>query len=240
MRNAVIALFAVAVALFAASALAQSKARPAAFDASACLACHAPIKAFYDGGKHKTVGLQRLPRRHGGPPVGHEEAPGHEDRPRHLRRLPPEPVQVVRADGLAPHGALREEAVHRACARSLVRPSDDAARLHQGAQPAARAHLRAARPVRGRPRLRRPLRAEGHVALPRGHRATSRCGTSPSTCIPTTATRSRSSREPRPRRIPCACRARRRTTSSTGRSWATRCRRRSGAARPRWSRRRVR
>ena len=31
-------------------------AKAAAFDASACFGCHAPIKAFYAGGKHKRVG----------------------------------------------------------------------------------------------------------------------------------------------------------------------------------------
>ncbi len=50
-----------ALAMAGGHALAQSKvatAKPAAkaFDASACLACHAPVKAFYDSGKHKTVG----------------------------------------------------------------------------------------------------------------------------------------------------------------------------------------
>ncbi len=105
-------------------------ARAAAFDASACLACHAPVKAFYESGKHKGDRLQRLSRRHGSASRGFEEAAGHEDRPRHLRRLPPEPVQVVRADGLASHGALREEADDRTRARSGVRPADDAARLH--------------------------------------------------------------------------------------------------------------
>jgi formate-dependent nitrite reductase cytochrome c552 subunit len=54
------------IAIFAASggtAFAQAKpaaAKPApkavAFDSSPCLGCHTPIKAFYDGGKHKTVG----------------------------------------------------------------------------------------------------------------------------------------------------------------------------------------
>ena len=49
--------------LTAGSAFAQTKqaaakpaAKAAAFDASACLACHAPVKAFYDSGKHKAVG----------------------------------------------------------------------------------------------------------------------------------------------------------------------------------------
>ncbi|MEO8508956.1 MAG: ammonia-forming cytochrome c nitrite reductase subunit c552, partial [Betaproteobacteria bacterium] len=61
-RSAIAAGIAI-LAIAATSALAQPKqatARPpakaAAFDPSACLACHAPIKAFYDGGKHKTVG----------------------------------------------------------------------------------------------------------------------------------------------------------------------------------------
>ncbi len=31
-------------------------AKPAAFNASACLGCHAPVKALYDSGKHKAVG----------------------------------------------------------------------------------------------------------------------------------------------------------------------------------------
>ena len=52
----------VLVSLAAMPALAQDKQaaakapRAAAFDASACLACHAPVKAFYDSGKHKAVG----------------------------------------------------------------------------------------------------------------------------------------------------------------------------------------
>ncbi|HQR10529.1 MAG TPA: ammonia-forming cytochrome c nitrite reductase subunit c552, partial [Casimicrobiaceae bacterium] len=51
------------IALSGGSAFAQAKpaaAKPApkaaAFDSSPCLGCHTPIKAFYDGGKHKTVG----------------------------------------------------------------------------------------------------------------------------------------------------------------------------------------
>ncbi|MBK9115038.1 MAG: ammonia-forming cytochrome c nitrite reductase subunit c552 [Betaproteobacteria bacterium] len=52
---------AAAVALLAAAAgtaFAQAKAAPAkaSFNAAACLACHAPVKAFYDSGKHKAVG----------------------------------------------------------------------------------------------------------------------------------------------------------------------------------------
>ncbi|MFO1316525.1 MAG: ammonia-forming cytochrome c nitrite reductase subunit c552 [Burkholderiales bacterium] len=46
------------LAVGAGNAFAQAKAAPAkvSFDASACLACHAPVKAFYDSGKHKGVG----------------------------------------------------------------------------------------------------------------------------------------------------------------------------------------
>ena len=114
--------------------------------------------------------MQRLPRRHGRSPGGHEEAARHQDRSCDLRRLSPEPVQVVRADGFSPHGTIREEAGDRARPRPRVRPSHDAARLHQGAQPAARPHVRAARPVHRRSRVRRPLRAEGFLALSRGGR----------------------------------------------------------------------
>ena len=52
----------VLVSLVAMPAVAQDKqaaakpAKAASFDASACLACHTPVKAFYDSGKHKTVG----------------------------------------------------------------------------------------------------------------------------------------------------------------------------------------
>ena len=52
----------VLASLAATPALAQDRQaaakapRAAAFDASACLACHAPVKAFYDSGKHKAVG----------------------------------------------------------------------------------------------------------------------------------------------------------------------------------------
>ena len=48
------------VAYAASPALAQKSgkaaAKKAAFDASACYECHAPIKAFHAGGKHKSVG----------------------------------------------------------------------------------------------------------------------------------------------------------------------------------------
>lgn len=46
------------LAIGAGPAFAQAKAGPAkaSFDASACLGCHAPVKAFYDSGKHKAVG----------------------------------------------------------------------------------------------------------------------------------------------------------------------------------------
>ena len=92
----------------------QAAAKPAAFDASACLACHAPIKAFYDAGKHKTVGCNACHDGTADASCGFVEAPDDENRPRHVRRLSPEPVQVVRADGLAPRRALREEADDRA------------------------------------------------------------------------------------------------------------------------------
>jgi len=42
----------VALVAFGGDALAQTK-KAAAFDASPCLGCHAPIKAFHDAGKHK-------------------------------------------------------------------------------------------------------------------------------------------------------------------------------------------
>ena len=84
--------------------------------------------------------------------------------------LPQEPVRHRLPDGLATHRSLRKEAGHRPVTRSGVRPADDAARLHEGAQPAALARLRAARPVRRRPRVRRPLRPEGRLALPREER----------------------------------------------------------------------
>jgi hypothetical protein len=35
---------------------AATKAKAAAFDASACLGCHSPIKALHDMGKHSKVG----------------------------------------------------------------------------------------------------------------------------------------------------------------------------------------
>ena len=46
------------LATAAGPAFAQAKAAPAkaSFNASACLGCHAPVKAFYDSGKHKAVG----------------------------------------------------------------------------------------------------------------------------------------------------------------------------------------
>jgi len=58
MKRTISAAVAMAAALLCGYALAQPKqpVKQAAFDASACLACHAPIKAFYDGGKHKSVG----------------------------------------------------------------------------------------------------------------------------------------------------------------------------------------
>src|SRR5262245_39651636 len=40
----------------AAKTAVKPAAKPAAFDASACLACHEPIKTLYGGGKHKGVG----------------------------------------------------------------------------------------------------------------------------------------------------------------------------------------
>ncbi|MFO1325130.1 MAG: ammonia-forming cytochrome c nitrite reductase subunit c552 [Burkholderiales bacterium] len=58
MPAGVATFLAVAALCLSATALAQPKpaAKGKAFDAAPCLACHAPIKAFYDGGKHKTVG----------------------------------------------------------------------------------------------------------------------------------------------------------------------------------------
>ena len=213
----------------------RSRPRPTAFDASACLACHAPIKAFYDGGKHKTVGCNAC----------------HDGTAEHLADTKKRPVTKT---DLATCGGCHQNQYksyaqmdwHRTARfekKQTTGPAPDPAYdllmtphgFTQGAQPAARAHVRAARPVRRRPRVRRPLRAEGRLALPRRHPATSRCGTSSSTSIPTTPTRRCSSRARRPRRIRCACRARRRTTSSTGRTWAIRCPAPSGAARRRSS-----
>jgi formate-dependent nitrite reductase cytochrome c552 subunit len=73
MRHSVVRAFVRAIAAAAVAALAfgsitalgqsskpaatkPAAAKPAAFDASACLACHEPIKALYGGGKHKAVG----------------------------------------------------------------------------------------------------------------------------------------------------------------------------------------
>ncbi len=59
--GATLVTFAVAVGPAFAQAK-QAAAKPAAaqksaaFDSSTCLACHAPVKAFYDSGKHKVVG----------------------------------------------------------------------------------------------------------------------------------------------------------------------------------------
>ena len=39
-----------------AAAAPAAKAKGAAFDKSACLACHTPVKALHDMGKHSTVG----------------------------------------------------------------------------------------------------------------------------------------------------------------------------------------
>ncbi len=54
LRTALALASAAALALASQAALAQAK-KSAAFDASACYACHAPIKEFHTSGKHKAV-----------------------------------------------------------------------------------------------------------------------------------------------------------------------------------------
>ena len=179
--------------------------------------------------------LQHLPRRHGGASRRLEEAADDEDRSRHLRRLPPEPVPVVRADGLAPHCALRKEADTGPAPDPAYDLLLIAARLHARAQSAALAHVRAARSIRRRPRVRRPLRHQGRLALPRRNRRFQRDGRRRRPVSRTTATKRRSSPARRPRRTRCACPARRRITSSNGRTWAIRSPARNGAAPRRWS-----
>jgi formate-dependent nitrite reductase cytochrome c552 subunit len=49
-------LFTVPPALAQAKPAAATKAKSAAFDASACLGCHSPIKALHDMGKHSKIG----------------------------------------------------------------------------------------------------------------------------------------------------------------------------------------
>ncbi len=123
-----VALSALPASAQTAQATAPAKAparKSAAFDASPCLGCHAPVKELYESGQAQGRRLQQLPRRHRRAPGRRVEAADDEDRSRHLRRLPPEPVQVLCADGLAPHRALREEADGRPRARSGVRPADD-------------------------------------------------------------------------------------------------------------------
>ncbi len=65
LARAALAVTLAAIAVAGNPAFAQAKqaaARPAtaakagAFDSATCLACHAPVKAFYDSGKHKAVG----------------------------------------------------------------------------------------------------------------------------------------------------------------------------------------
>jgi formate-dependent nitrite reductase cytochrome c552 subunit len=65
MKRAIVnfALLLAAACFFAAPALAQAPAaksaapaKSAAFNAGACLGCHAPVKTLYDSGKHKAVG----------------------------------------------------------------------------------------------------------------------------------------------------------------------------------------
>ena len=144
-----------------------AKARAAVFDASACLGCHAPIKALHDMGKHSKVGCDAC----------------HDGTAAHLADSSKRPATHT---DLATCGGCHQNQYKsyaqmdwRRTARfekkqaigpapdPAVRPADDAARLHEGTQPAARAHVRAARPVCRRPRVRRPLRAEGSVALSR-------------------------------------------------------------------------
>ena len=95
-----------AFAFVAPQALAQAQptkaavAKPAATkttpaDAAACLGCHAAGQGVLRLRQAQGRRLHDLPRRHRGAPQGHQGAAGHQDRPGRLRRLPPEPVQVV-------------------------------------------------------------------------------------------------------------------------------------------------
>ena len=217
---------------------AAAKGQGAAFDASACLACHAPVKALLRlPASTRTVGCDAC----------------HDGTAAHLADSSKRPATKT---DLATCGGCHQNQYKSYAQMDWRRTARFEKKQMTGPAPDPAYDL-----------LMTPHGFTKEHNLPRGHtfalldqyvvdrafggrfapkdkwrylaaRATSRSGTCRSTSIPTTPTRRCSSRAPRPRPTRSACRARRRTTSSNGRTWATRCRAPSGAARRRSSRRR--
>ena len=169
---------------------AANKAKAGAFDASACYGCHRPIKDLHGAGQAQDASaatrattarrsIWRMRRRGRRTKTDLANCGAcHQNQYKSYAQMNWHRTR-----------ALREEAVRRPRAGPRLRPADDAARFHEGAQPAALAHVRAARPVRRRPRVRRPLRARRKAGATSREPATSTCGTWSSTSIPTTPTR---------------------------------------------------
>ena len=145
-------------------------AKAAAFDATPCLGCHAPVKALYDSGKHKGVGCNTC----------------HDGTAAHLAdssKRPTTKTDLANCGGChqnqyQTYAQMNWHRTARFEKKQMTGPAPDPAYdllmsphgFTQGAQPAARAHVRAARPVRRRPRVRRPVRHEGVLALSGGLR----------------------------------------------------------------------
>jgi hypothetical protein len=185
----VVAALIAAVALIVAPAAAQAPAKavaaakpatkPAAFDASPCLGCHEPIKTLYGSGKHKSVGCNSC----------HDGTAEHLGRT--LRKRPTTKTDLASCGNCHKNqyatyaqmnwhrtARFEKEAIHGPRSGPCLRPPDDAARLHQGAQPATRPHVRAPRPFvvdrafggRFAPKEARGATSTGAVTSTCGHR----------------------------------------------------------------------
>ena len=208
--------------------------RAAKFDASPCLGCHAPVKALYDSGKHKGVGCNTCHDGTAAHLADSSKRPStktdlancggcHQNQYQTYAQMDwhrTARFEKKQTTGPAPDPAYDLLMSPHGFTRSTTCRAGTRSRCSTSTSSTARSAAASARRSPGAT-WRAP--------------ATSRSGTSRSISTPTTPTRRCSSRARRRRRIPCACRARRRTTSSNGRTWATPCPTRSGAARRRSS-----
>ncbi len=221
----------------AAAKPAPAAAKPVKFDASGCFGCHAPIQAFHDSGKHKGLACSAC----------HSGIENHLGNPasRPVTSTDPATCGACHKNQFDTAYQMDWQRTGRFEKKQATGPSPDPAfdllmtphGFTQRTQPAALARLHGARSVRRRPRVRRPFQSQGQLALPgEKRRQLQGLGRHPG----------RLPGQHRPEAVQAghcgggesrsASRARRRITSSNGRTWATRRRVPSGAARRRWSR----
>ena len=213
-----------------AAAAGKAPAKKAAFDASACYGCHAPIKEFHADGKHKGVACSSC----------------HEGLDKHAVTQARPTTKVDPAACGSCHQKQYETRVHDdwnksarskiAGLRPVAEPALDKLMTPHGSrasQRAALARLHAARPIVVEPRFRRTFRAQGRLAIPDPSGGNFKVGDAITDCIPQCRSQSLQARQ-RGSGQPVCLSCRPRTTSSTGLHGRSGADQRSGAGPRKW------